>query len=301
MTETVRLDETFAIVSEAERATTPVRVLKHGDTFAVFDPHGDIMAAPGSEHGVYHAGTRFVSRLELLLGSRQPLLLSSTISVDNTVFTADLTNPDIVKDGQVVLARGLLHLFRTRVLWDGSCLERFRLSNHGLSAIEVPISLRFDADFVDLFEVRGTRRSRRGHRLPDASGPEWVLRYRGLDGVERRTRIASFPKPQRSEEGLATFVVPLEPHGSAEFEIGIACEFHDEARSQLRFDDVRARLKRRVGASEQRECAVSSSSETFNRWVQRQAFPGSARRSAVTGSSRRSSCSGRRPTSRGAS
>ena len=101
MTEIVKLEEQFAILREGELWTTPARVLKQGDSFAVFDPRGDIVPAPASEHGLYHAGTRFLSGFELLLGRRQPLLLSSTISDDNAVFTADLTNPDVLKDGRV--------------------------------------------------------------------------------------------------------------------------------------------------------------------------------------------------------
>jgi glycogen debranching enzyme len=188
MTEMLKLEEQFAILSEAEQPTAALRVLKHGDTFAVFDPHGDLIPGPASPYGLYHAGTRFLSRLELLLGGRQPLLLSSTIAGDNTVFTADLTNPDIVRDGKLVLERGVLHLFRSRRLWNGGSVERIRVSNHALHSIQVPISVRFDADFADVFEVRGTRRPRKGQRLPNtSSGSSVVLRYLGLDSVERRT------------------------------------------------------------------------------------------------------------------
>jgi hypothetical protein len=106
MAEVLKLEEQYAIVSEAERSTTPVRVLKHGDSFAVFDPHGDVIPGPASEHGLYHAGTRFLSRFELLLAGGQPLLLSSNVSEDNAVFTADLTNPDVLRDGHVIVPRG---------------------------------------------------------------------------------------------------------------------------------------------------------------------------------------------------
>jgi glycogen debranching enzyme len=269
MPEAVRLDEQFCILSKTERPTAPSRVLKHGDSFAVFDPHGDIIPAAGSEHGLYHAGTRFLSRFELLLGSRHPLLLSSTISEDNTVFTADLTNPDVLREGHVVVPHGALHLFRSRVVWDGCWVERVRVSNHGLLAIEAPIAIRFDSDFVDVFEVRGTDRARRGHRLPDVTGAESLLRYRGLDGVDRATRIRSVRAPDRVEDGQLTFDVYLEPHAGVEIEIAIVCEVAEETRPAARYSDVFAQLKRRVAAREQRECIVLSSNETFNRWIRR--------------------------------
>ena len=269
MAEALRLDEQFAILTETDRSTAPLRVLKYGDTFAVFDPHGDLRPSAASEHGLYYAGTRFLSTCELLLSNRQPLLLSSTISEDNTVFAADLTNPDVVReDGQVAVARGLLHVFRSRVLWNGTCVERVRVSNHALQAIDTTISLRFDSDFADIFEVRGTRRARRGHRLPDAPAPDCVLRYRGLDGSERRTRIQSVRPPDRLEHGLFVFTLSLDPHACADIEVAIACEIDDERHPFVRYDEVLTLVRDRL-APHNDHCLVLSSNETFNRWVRR--------------------------------
>ena len=78
--ETLRVAEQYYIVADAERSTTPLRVMKHGDSFGVFDQYGDIVPLEGSDQGFYHKGTRFLSRLELLIGARRPLFLSSTIS-----------------------------------------------------------------------------------------------------------------------------------------------------------------------------------------------------------------------------
>jgi glycogen debranching enzyme len=269
MADVLKLEEQYAILSEAERSPTPVRVLKHGDSFAVFDPHGDIVPAPASEHGLYHAGTRFLSRFELLLGKRQPLLLSSTISENNTVFTADLTNPDVVKDGQVVVARGLVHLFRSRTLWNGSWIECLRISNHGLGPIEVPLSFRFDADFADVFEVRGTRRASRGHRLPDVSSPDALLRYQGLDGVERQTRIRALRTPDHTEDGALFFRINLEPHARADIEIAVGCEINGDTRPVPRYFEAVTKLREQATAHEERTCKVLSSNHAFNRWFQR--------------------------------
>ena len=52
------------------------------------------------------------------------------------------------------------------MLWNARCVERIQVTNYRLDRIEVPISINFDADFADVFEVRGTRRARRGERLP---------------------------------------------------------------------------------------------------------------------------------------
>ena len=268
MAETLRLSDQFAVLSEPERPPTTVRVLKGGDSFAVFDPHGDIVPEHASEHGFYHAGTRMLSRFELLLANYRPLLLSSTVSEDNTIFTADLTNPDVTRDGAVHVARGLVHVFRSRVLAHGTWIECLRVTNHAMHPIETPLSIRFDADFADIFEVRGTRRTERGDRLPGRPTADATLRYRGLDGVERQTRIRSLREPDEVEEGLFSYAVSLEPHACAEIEIAISCERH-EGSSAPRYSDTVADRRRRIAADRERACQVHSSNAVFNRWIRR--------------------------------
>ena len=270
MPEAIRLDEQFAIITDSERAGTPPRVLKHGDTFGVFDLHGNIDTSHAGDQGLFHGGTRFLSRFELLLGRRRPHLLSSTISEDNTLLAVDLTNPDVVRDGAIVVPRGALHLFRARLLWDGQLVERIRVANHALHPIELQIAVEFDADFADIFEVRGTRRAERGRRLDDGhSRSGATLAYQGLDRVERRTRVRWSATPERSDARSATFFVSLEPHGAAEIELSFVCEIGSESRHEVRFDDALAELRGGVRRRELRESAVLTSNESFNRWVRR--------------------------------
>src|SRR6266542_6067852 len=93
------------------------RVLKQGDTFAVFDRYGDIQPIGLGEQGIFHEGTRFLHKLILNLGNKRPLLLSSTVREDNVLFVVDLTNPDVYVDGAVTLALGTLHCYRSKFLW----------------------------------------------------------------------------------------------------------------------------------------------------------------------------------------
>lgn len=270
MKELVRLEEHFAIIADKDRPDTPLRVLKHADTFAVFDPHGDINPAEAGEAGVYHAGTRYLSRYELLMGQRRPQLLSSTISHDNAVFAADLTNPDILRDGRVIVPRGELHVFRTRVLANGTCLERIRLSNFARYPVEVPIVLTLAADFADVFEVRGTRRPRRGDRLDGSQGrSEWVMAYRGLDGIERRTRVRWCRPPDHVEPGLARFSIRLDPLMHEDLELTVSYESGQDLSDPRSYDEVLRHVRRQRAAAAESRCSVVSSNESFNRWVSR--------------------------------
>src|SRR5258708_5278886 len=65
------------------------RTLKHGNSFAVFDHYGDVIEAPRSPEGLYHEDMRHLSRLELLIEGKKPLLLSSTLHDDNSTLVVD--------------------------------------------------------------------------------------------------------------------------------------------------------------------------------------------------------------------
>ena len=88
--EVVELHDNYYILATSSRSDDRTRVLKHGDTFAVFDRFGDLQPVGMGEQGLYHDGTRFLSRLELRVGNRRPLLLSSTVTDDNDLLTVDL-------------------------------------------------------------------------------------------------------------------------------------------------------------------------------------------------------------------
>ena len=79
---------------------------------------------------------------------------------------------------------------RSKFLRQGHCYERITIRNFALEAFEVAFSIHFDADFVDIFEVRGTQRQQRGSRLPRGGGVQpcdaglpRTRRRRALGGV----------------------------------------------------------------------------------------------------------------------
>src|SRR5258707_587526 len=160
--ELVKIQEDFYILSTSARIDDRTRVLKHGDLFAVFDRFGDMELSGPAELGLYHQDTRFLSRLVLRLQGMRPLLLSSTIKDNNASLAVDLMNPDLTLPGDMVIPRGTVHIGRSKILWDSACYERLRVHNYGHSAVDLVLSIEFDADFADIFEVRGTRRAKRG-------------------------------------------------------------------------------------------------------------------------------------------
>src|SRR5256885_11316829 len=112
-------------------AARPRRSLKHDDTFIVLDSHGDIGASAGGPDGLFNGDTRYLARLELVLDEVQPLLLGSNLRDDNSGLSVDLTNPDIYRDGRIVLPKDMLHIVRTVFLWRGTSYQRNMLPDHG--------------------------------------------------------------------------------------------------------------------------------------------------------------------------
>ncbi len=193
-------------------AARPRRSLKHDDTFIVLDSHGDIGASAGGPDGLFNADTRYLARLELVLDEVQPLLLGSNLRDDNSALTVDLTNPDVYRNGRIVLRKDMLHIVRTIFLWRGAAYQRIGVQNHSEDVARFDLTLLFDNDFADLFEVRGERRPRRGVGASKLRGVSCVeLDYTGLDGKSRSTALQFDPPPTRLAANAATYHLDLAP------------------------------------------------------------------------------------------
>ena len=191
-------------------AASSRRTLKHGDSFAMFDEFGDVLEVQHSPQGVFHHDTRFLSRLHFMLEGRRPLMLSSTVQPDNVTLDVDLTNPDIFADGELRLAKDTFHVARAKFLWQAGCYELFIVTSYAEQPTRLRLALEFDADFADLFEIRGYQRGRRGAVRAEVRGPAEVrFVYDSLDGIPRSTRICFSLQPARLGSESAEFVLDL--------------------------------------------------------------------------------------------
>jgi glycogen debranching enzyme len=206
-------------------AARPRRSLKHDDTFIVLDSHGDIGASAGGPDGLFNADTRYLARLELVLDEVQPLLLGSNLRDDNSALTVDLTNPDVYRNGRIVLQKDILHIVRTIFLWRGTAYQRIGVQNHGDRPASFDLTLLFDSDFADLFEVRGEKRPRRGIGSSRLLGPaDVLLEYRGLDGKSRGAALYFDPRPTRLAVNAATYHLDLAPQQARSLFVAASCD-----------------------------------------------------------------------------
>ena len=207
----VPADAPFSIAATGP-PSRPRRTLKHNDTFAVFDSHGDIGATAGGPDGLFDRDTRYLSHLELLIDGTQPLLLGSSVRDDNLNLQVDLTNPDIYVDDRIALGKDTLHIARAIYLHEGSLHERIAVSNHGVQPLAITLSLAFASDFADIFEVRGMNRERRGRSSAEVRDDRSAgLHYRGLDEVARETALVFDPAPTQLMQCMASYALELAP------------------------------------------------------------------------------------------
>jgi glycogen debranching enzyme len=266
--------EPFSVSATISLQERRYRTLKNGDTFGVFDHSGDILSVFGGADGLYHMDTRHLSRFDLILGGMRPLLLSSTLAADNVLVTSDLSNTANAGTGAAALDQGVIHVQRSLFLGVGACHGRLTIRNFANTRSRVRLELRFEADFADLFEVRGMRRERRGERLPVAlAGDNVTLSYCGLDGFVRATRLAFQPAPQTLTAGSAMFDLELESHDQATIFLEVACApgMASGHSPRAAFLAAYVHAKRRLRNHASRAAVISSPHEDFDETLRRSA------------------------------
>lgn len=275
--EIIHVDDGFYIHSRSSRIDDRTRVLKQGDTFAVFDRFGDIELFGTGELGVFHHDTRFLSSLTLKLGNERPLLLSSTIKDDNAMLAIDAMNADIMSGDDVAIPRGTLHIFRGKFLWNGTCYERVRIHNYAGREVALSLEFQFDTDFADIFEVRGSTRVRRGQRRPATAQPASIsLVYDGLDGCSRCTHLAFDPPPDHLTPTSARYDMRIPPGADQEYRFAVACQSALQADSDPcptaiwpRHDTAMQEVLRSLNDVRTVEPTIIGSNEQFNDWLNR--------------------------------
>ena len=266
--------EPFSVSAAVSLQERRFRAIKSGDTFGVFDHGGDIICEPNGTDGLYHQDTRHLSRFDVRLGGIPPLLLSSALAPDSVMLTSDMSNASAWDLGAGALDRGLIHVQRSLFLNEGTCHGRLVVRSFASIRHRVRLELHFEADFADLFEVRGMRRAQRGEPLPPALAADAVtLSYHGLDGVVRATSLAFEPTPQTLTASTAMFDLDLEPRGQATIFLEVRCVPGATAprRPRAAFLAAYVQTKRRLRARAARSATISSRQLEFRETAHRSA------------------------------
>jgi glycogen debranching enzyme len=203
-------------------------VLKHGDCFAVFDAFGDFQSAAPAAEGLFYEDTRSLSQLALAVDGVRPLLLSSSVSDDNAALVVDLSAPSVAGRARAAAGHDTVHVAKRVSVGDGTMAVSVDLRNYDIAAKSLRLGMRFDADFADIFELRGTTRKERGRRLQDeAADGGSILAYIGRDGVTRDTRLTFTPPADSIDGREALWHIDLPAKGARTVKLAVRCRRSD--------------------------------------------------------------------------
>jgi glycogen debranching enzyme len=175
--------------------------LVEGSSFCISLPNGDIH--PEYPHGVFYQDTRILSRWNLTVNG-QPLepLGAETKEPYRALFVGRVPRSDGYADSPLIVER-------LREVGAG-IQEQITFRNYSLEPVECVISLRVEADFASLFEVKEARIQRRWSETRQPDGD--VLNIRAVWQDVRKAIVAQAPGADVGPEGL-TYRLTVAPHG----------------------------------------------------------------------------------------
>lgn len=213
----------YEIEATASLTDKVLRTLKHADAFAVLDSRGDIGTSSDTAEGLYFRDTRFLSRFEMRLEGKPPLLLSSSAHENKAALSTELTNADFRLHGMRI-PKDTIFLHRTKFLWNATCYERISIRSYAPQPIRLRADFLFDVDFHDMFEVRGTHRPRHGKSTAYVTAPNTAeFHYVGLDRIHRRTVLQFLPRPVAIDVNRATIQFDVGPQQRASLFLTVRC------------------------------------------------------------------------------
>jgi glycogen debranching enzyme len=182
-----------------------------GKTFLSTNVAGDIMPPGAPDVGLFHDDTRFLSQLELRVGGHRAVVLSSSTE-KNFVSQIELTTGNITLRESFDLPENTIHIRREQLLASDIFFDRMTFANFNLTPIQIVVEITFDADFVDVFQVRGVVRMVHGQYYKPLLRPDGIaFYYRGLDGIMRHTDVQFSPRPVQIAERTARWELDLSP------------------------------------------------------------------------------------------
>jgi glycogen debranching enzyme len=245
--------------------------LKQGEAFMVCDKFGNFRSRLQGELGFYYQGTRYLNLLGLQLNEEYPLFLYSTIASDESEIIVDLTNPDYTVNHHLVIPRNTIFI-RKRLLLQGNTLyQTLHLKNFNVHPIELKLTFSYGADFLDIFEVRGTERPKRGETYP----PEYqkgvaLFKYLGLDQITRTLQLKFSPLPDQASGETATFFVRLQPQQESEIHLwGSALEGNGKWIKKSNLPEVITKIRKGILKKEKEITQIYSSNASFNQLLDR--------------------------------
>jgi glycogen debranching enzyme len=240
-----------------------------GKTFLSTTIAGDIMPPGAPDVGFFHDDTRFLSRLELRVDGYRTVVLSS--STEQTfVSQIELTTGKSTMRETYEIPENTVHIRREQLLSSETLFDNFSFENFNFHELELNIELAYEADFMDVFQVRGVARENLGHYYqPIVRRDSIVFHYCGLDGIARETVIHLSPEPEVVDGTTARWKLRLPPFKRFQLQTTIVPQVEGKRSRSVRPDfALQLRLRREALADwASHSTSFSSSNSIFNEMV----------------------------------
>lgn len=222
---------------------TDALVLREGNVTLVTEKNGNIPMGEEQGYGLYHRDCRFLSGSVIRLNDK---LLLDILSSDDRDYASTIvtTNRAFTDDRGNRVKKNTITIRRDRVI-PGFIREIISITNHNQFDLHACLTLEYEADFNDIFTVRGITGKRNGIlQKPVFDNDTLLFSYQGKDGHARNTRIVFNPAPKYLGAGKCTYSLLLEPSKNHTLELCIYVEeLGAPAESQLSgVPDIEERL-----------------------------------------------------------
>ncbi len=181
-----------------------------------------------------------------------------------------MTMPEMRLNAHTVLPQGTLHVYRSLIVEEPRLYEHLQITNYSRGPLELDVQYRYDADYRDIFEIRGAARAVRG-TLQDAVVQEHhaVLSYRGLDNQLRSTRFCLDGDMQEIAIDHCCQRIRVDAGASVELNATATCLLGDISPEKGSHSQAIESIDIRVHEEEEHRTDIFTSNEQFNEWLGR--------------------------------
>lgn len=200
------------------------RVIKEDDLFYVSNVSGNIPQPSENQfgYGLYTKDTRVLSRLEWSVHPNVLLNLDADDS-GNYQSVYRYTNREYTVDGTLVIPRECMLIQRRQIVDGRRLYEEGFVHNYSQQPISFDMSYILDADFSDMFEVRGVTREGKSRSIDVERGTDWIrFTHTASDGVKSMTTVRLSVLESQSEDAPSNLDVTQIENGNSSYGVSLS-------------------------------------------------------------------------------